>query len=198
VRATEIEGRERTIRDLEGELSTALRNTATDTTGAEAVSAEASVKLAINSLRNAPALGRVPFEADRDALIGRPDLDLVMEPGDKIYVPKRPSFVYIQGDVLNPGAQQFVEGLSAKDYIERAGGATDNADKGRIFVILPNGQAEPLHTSFWNFHTVNVPPGSLIVVPRDISENPLLAFRDITQVLSQAAISAASLAVISR
>jgi hypothetical protein len=48
----------------------------------------------------------------------------------------------------------------------------------------------------WSFSRITVPPGSTVVVPRDLSPDTLSVIRDVTQVLSQVAITAASLAVI--
>jgi len=72
------------------------------------------------------------------------------------------------------------------------------ADDDRVFVVLPNGVARAVSVSAWNYTPVQVPPGSTVVVPRDPSPFDAFAFaRDTTQLLSQIAIIAASLSVIS-
>ena len=150
-------------------------------------------------LGDVPALGRVVIEADPTVLQVRPELDSVLEPGDRIFVPKRPNFVSVIGDVLNPGALQFTAGTTADTYIEQAGGFQRSADEGRTFVVFPNGRAQPLSLSAWNFSPVQIPPGSTIVSPKDPVPFDLLTFsRDITDLISKVAITAASLAVISR
>jgi polysaccharide biosynthesis/export protein len=194
VKKAEQEGIQRTIRELSASISAnALTNQLSSTPNADS---QAALAEAVQSLRSAPALGRVVFEADPGMLETHPERDIVIEPGDRIYMPKRPGSVTVTGDVLNPTTLAFIDGQAPRDYVSQAGGTLSTADTGRIFVVLPNGTAEPIGSSFWNLHAVNVPPGSTIVVPRDISEDPLLLVRDTTQVISQLAITAAALAVI--
>ena len=148
-------------------------------------------------LSDVPTIGRVVIEADPTVLQVRPELDFVLQPGDRIFVPKRPNFVSVIGDVLNPGALQFLPGKTADAYILQAGDIQRSADEDRVFVVLPNGSAQPLSLSAWNFTTVPIPPGSTIVVPKDPAQFNLLTFsRDITDLISKVALTAASLAVL--
>lgn len=144
------------------------------------------------------ALGRVVIEADPTVLQVRPELDTVLEPGDRVLMPKRPNFVIVIGDVLNPSALQFHAGTTGDGYIRQAGGFQNSADEDRVFVVFPNGVASPLAVTPWNFNPVQIPPGSTIVVPKDPVPFDFRTFvREGTQILSQLAVTAASLAVIS-
>lgn len=148
-------------------------------------------------LQEVEALGRVVIEADPTVLQVRPELDTVLEPGDKLFMPKRPNFVSVTGDVLNPGALQFASGNTADAYINRAGGYQRSADQDRVFVVYPNGEAQPLALSVWNYTPVQIPPGSAIVIPKEPAPLDLLQFaKDMTSLVSQLAITAASLTVI--
>lgn len=118
-------------------------------------------------LRQAQAVGRITVEADPGTLSTRPELDILLESGDRIYIPKRPLTVRVTGEVLSPAALQFRSGKDARDYIDEAGGFTFNADKDRVFVVYPDGSAQPLSVDIWNHRTAMIPPGSSIVVPRD-------------------------------
>ncbi|MBC8241186.1 MAG: SLBB domain-containing protein [Alphaproteobacteria bacterium] len=150
-------------------------------------------------LGSVESLGRVVTETDPTVLQVRPELDAVLEPGDRLYMPKRPSFVTVVGDVLNPGAMQFIAGTTADEYIRQAGGFQRSADEDRIFVVYPNGQAEPLALSVWNYNPVQLPPGSSLVVPKDPAPLDLFTLvREGSSLISQLAVTAASLAVISR
>lgn len=150
-------------------------------------------------LGSVEALGRVVTETDPTVLQVRPELDAVLEPGDRLYMPKRPNFVTVIGDVLNPGAMQFIAGTAADEYIRQAGGFQRSADEDRIFVVYPNGQAEPLALNVWNFNPVQLPPGSTLVVPKDPAPLDLFTLvREGSSLISQLAVTAASLAVISR
>ncbi|MBP2296725.1 SLBB domain-containing protein [Azospirillum rugosum] len=150
-------------------------------------------------LRGVEPLGRIVVEADPMVLRGRPDLDPLLEPDDRIMVPKRTLTVTVTGEVQHPVAAQFVSGKSQDDYLREAGGPTRNADSDRIFLVLPDGRAQPLALSSWN-HTVQaIPPGSMLVVPRDPKPFDFLEFsKSIGGILGQLAITAASVSVIAR
>ena len=145
------------------------------------------------------SLGRMVVEADPAVLAAYPEADTVLEAGDSIYMPKKPNFVLAMGDVLNPGALQFGRTKTARDYIQEAGGIQRSADDGRAFIVYPNGVAQPLKTSGW-FRSAQavVPPGSTIVVPKNI--DPLYTLdivKDVATIIGQFATSIAAIAVIS-
>ena len=150
-------------------------------------------------LRGVEPLGRVVVEADPAVLRTRPDLDPLLEPDDRIAIPKRPLTVTVAGEVLHPTAAQFVSGKSAEDYLSEAGGPTRDADTGRSFLILPDGRARTLALSSWNHRVETIPPGSMLVVPRDPRPfDGLDVAKTFGNILSQLAITAASVSVIAR
>jgi protein involved in polysaccharide export with SLBB domain len=104
----------------------------------------------------------------------------------------------VVGAVLNPGALQFEPGKKVEEYVGESGGLQNSADDNRVFVVYPNGVAEPVNISRWAFSSISVPPGSTIVVPKDTSPLKIAFVRDIATIISQLALSAASIAVISR
>ncbi|MBS1190196.1 MAG: hypothetical protein H6R10_1988 [Rhodocyclaceae bacterium] len=153
----------------------------------------------VNQLKTIDPSGRMVVEVDPTVLQVRPELDVVLEAGDEIHVPRRPSSIIVMGEVLNPGAVQFQSGKKASDYIAAVGGLSRLADEGRIYAILPNGSAEPLKISSWNFQPKLLPPGSVIYVSREALPTTNTDIMMISlQVLKDLALSAASLAVISR
>ncbi|MDO9711665.1 polysaccharide biosynthesis/export family protein [Paracraurococcus lichenis] len=201
VRQRQQEGFARTARELEqglmqvaaGQAVAGMRGS-TDLSGA----IQAGQALA-GSLRQARAAGRMVVEANPVVLAGRPDLDVLMEPGDLVAMPKRPNEVTVVGAVLNPGSLQFATGWKAGEYVRAAGGEQRFADSGRAFVVLPNGQSAPAGLGAWQAGGPPIPPGSTVVVPQDPSPYETWGFlRDVTQVLSQVALSSAALAVIVR
>lgn len=158
-----------------------------------------AVRTLASDLRTARAVGRITVEADMAVLALRPDLDIMLEDGDLIMIPRRPLTVAVSGEVLAPAFLQFSAGKEAADYIRDAGGTTRNADEGRAFVILPDGRSQPLGISFWNHRPVFVPPGATIVVPRDPEPLDLLEMtRSVGSILGQMATAAASLAILGR
>ena len=65
--------------------------------------------------------------------------DIEVRPGDALYIPKRPNFVLVAGQVYNPTAITFSPGKHAGWYLKQAGGATSLANKKEIFVVRGNG-----------------------------------------------------------
>ncbi len=203
VRIRQQQGFERSARDLESSLlSVAAGQANAGGLGQQRVDlgglVNAGRELA-NTLRQAQAAGRMVVEANPVVLAARPELDVLLEPGDLIVIPKRPNEVTVVGAVLNAGSLQFVSGWRASDYVRAAGGTQRFADTSRAFVVLPNGQSSPAGMSGWQSGGPPVPPGSLVVVPQDPSPFETRGLiRDLTAILSQVTISSAALAVIAR
>jgi len=205
VRLRQQEGFERAARDLEMNLvQVATGQTLNAPSGRGGIDLGEAIRAGRElaaALRTAPAAGRMVIEANPVVLAARPELDILLEPGDLLVVPKRPNEVSVVGAVLNPGALQFRSGLRAADYVEMAGGPQRFADLSRAFLLLPNGSTRPAALGSWRWSPgpEPVPPGSMIVVPQDPSPFETWGFlRDLGQVLSQLTISAAALAVIAR
>ena len=88
--------------------------------------------------------------------------------GDVLVVPKRASYVLVQGQVYGPTAVTYRPGKSAKWYLQQAGGATNLANKRATFVIRANGAVIGSHGASWIAGDgLNVPlqPGDMVVVP---------------------------------
>ncbi|WP_416909071.1 MAG: SLBB domain-containing protein [Polymorphobacter sp.] len=193
VRELQQEGLRRTSRELtQGLLSLAARSR--DANGGGVVAGQQLIE----QLNTLEAPGRVVVEADPRVLAMRPDLDTVLESGDAVVMPKKPNFVLALGDVANPGALQFVAGKDVSNYLSEAGGTASTADEGRIFIVLPDGTAQPLKGRGWGKGYAGVvPPGSTIIVPKDI--DPLYKLdlaRDITGILTGLLTSVATVAIL--
>jgi protein involved in polysaccharide export with SLBB domain len=141
----------------------------------------------------------VVVEANPVILLARPDLDIVMEPGDVLAMPKRPQDVTVVGAVLNPGSLPFRQGWRAAEYIQASGGAQRFADSSRVFVVLPNGEAAPAGQGFLESGGPPLAPGSLVMLPQDPAPFETWGYiRDVTQILGQLTISSLALAVVAR
>lgn len=112
-----------------------------------------------------PSVGRIVCEADYTILQVKPELDVLLEAGDHIVVPKRPLHVTVQGAVLNPASLQFVTGQYAQDYIKQAGGFSCGAQKSGVIITYPNGVSCVLPSAAWNYTPKMIPPGSVVTVP---------------------------------
>lgn len=150
----------------------------------------AAVQQLIDQLRQAQAVGRITVETDPGALTAQPELDMLLETGDRLYIPKRPLMVRVAGEVLSPAALQFRKSKDPRDYIMEAGGFTYHADKDRAFVLYPGGSAQPLLVNNWNHKAIFIPPGSTIVIPRDPKPFDFLqTARDLSQIIANLAIT---------
>ena len=202
VRVRQQEGFQRTARELETSLIQVAAGQAVAGTRGQSVDLGSAINAGrelAGSLREARAAGRMVVEANPVILAARPELDVLLEPGDIIAIPKRPNEVTVVGSILNPGSLQFRSGWRAGDYVRASGGTQRFADSSRAFIVLPNGQSTAAGLSAWQQGGPPVPPGSLVVVPQDPSPYETWGFvRDLTQVLGQVSVSAAALAVIAR
>ncbi len=106
-----------------------------------------------------------------------------LESGDIIVIPKKSDIVTISGEVLMPKAIVFAHNAKISDYIERAGGFTERADKQRIIVMHPNGRIK-----IGGNHRIQ--PGDQVIVFPKVDPKHMQNARDWLQVISQIAISA--------
>ena len=122
-------------------------------------------------LAGAGASGDTGAGASGDAGAGgrtRAPGNVYVKHGDRLIIPRNPDAVYVFGQVERPGYVSYAPGLSAGDYIARAGGAGENSKD--IFVVHPGtGQfsaagARPLES------------GDMIFVDRkvDMADSPEL------------------------
>lgn len=195
VREQQQEGFRRTARELNNSLLAVTARKAGSATGGDSLAGAAAL---IQTISQTEAAGRIVLEGDPRVLDQRPDLDTVLEPGDAIFVPKRPNFVLALGDVNNPSALQHVPGKTLDDYVREAGGTLSTADRRRIFVVLPNGAGQPLRGGGWSRGVpVTLPPGSTIIVPKNI--DPLYTLdliQSITTIVAQVATSIGTIALL--
>ena len=85
--------------------------------------------------------------------------DLVLQQGDRLYVPQLQSTVKIAGDVMFPNAVVYIPGKKLKHYINQAGGYGATAKKNKAFVVYMNGTV-----ALAKRNTV-IEPGCQIIVP---------------------------------
>lgn len=188
----------REARQLQSSLATSLASL-TSKQASEGKTLVTAVEHVVRELRTTKPTGRVVVQADPAVLTVKPELDTLLEPGDAIYMPKRPSYVTVSGEVLNPSTVPYRPDATVDEYVKAAGGVTEAADQDRTFVVFPNGEAQPADISFWNFTPMHIPPGSTVIVPRNPEPFDLLkASGSIASILGNLALTAASIAVVSR
>lgn len=90
--------------------------------------------------------------------------NMILLPGDSVFVPRVISYVEVSGAVNNP---QYISynGSSFKYYINAAGGTIENARLKGAYIKYPDGLNQPVrHFLFFRNYPV-VKPGSKIIVP---------------------------------
>lgn len=85
--------------------------------------------------------------------------DVVLQPGDAIYIPEQQSTVKISGDVMFPNTVVYEPGKKLKHYINQAGGYGQRAKKNKAYIVYLNGTVSKAGRN-----TV-IEPGSQIIVP---------------------------------
>ena len=100
------------------------------------------------------AIGRMTI--DMPALLaGEKQSDVLLEDGDKLYIPTMQNVVSIAGMVQFPSSHIYKEETSINEYISLAGGTKKQADTDRVYVI----KACLLYTSGAN---LAIAPGELM------------------------------------
>lgn len=158
----------------------------------------------VNQLRNTRASGRVALAVKPKDRSVDDFPDLVLEDRDRLLIPQVPSTVSVIGNVYNPGSFIFEPRNTAGVYLQIAGKGRPQSDLGHAFVLRANGfvvAASDVNGLFRGdkFERIRLYPGDQIVVPYKLPTGSFVrALRDWTQITSQLAITAASLAVVTR
>jgi protein involved in polysaccharide export with SLBB domain len=148
----------------------------------------------LDNLVNNPPSGRVAIQISSNLQNwAHTNRDIVVRDGDVLRVPKRPSFVVVQGQVYGPTAISYRPGKSARWYLTRGGGPTNLANKGAIFVIRADGTVIGGHSSLWKEPlSATLQPGDMVIVPEKALGGPRIwktIFQD-AQILSSITTSA--------
>ena len=158
-------------------------------------------------LRQLRPSGRVALEMNDQV----PELPgIVMEDGDRLLVPARPSFVAVAGAVHNENVLVHRSGRSLNDYL-RSAGPTESADTSQAFVLRADGSVlTPQQPGGWlSLGSLTggglggfVPsPGDTIIVPEKINRETgytifMRNLKDWTQIVYQLGLGAAAVKVL--
>jgi protein involved in polysaccharide export with SLBB domain len=94
------------------------------------------------------------------------NIDLILEDGDVLRLPKQQQVVRVNGEVLYPSAVVYDGNKSFNGYVLNAGGFAPAALKSGAYVVYPNGTVKGTRKFlFFNSHP-EVKPGSEIYVPK--------------------------------
>lgn len=194
VRAQQRDGYADAISQLETTLAAAPLTSDQSVGAGEREAQLRAARELLDRLRETEPDGRLVLELPytANALPG----DILLENNDRIVVPPRIDTVGVFGSVYRPAS--FMLNRSApprvRDYIERAGGTQRAADKKNIFVVRANGD---VLTRKNGALAARVQPGDVIFVPVKTHSSSFWAkLRDITQIIFQLGLGAATVAAI--
>lgn len=111
--------------------------------------------------------------------------ELLLEHGDVIQVPVKDGLVLVGGEVLFPNTIAFESGLSVEDYIQRAGGYTQNSDLSRVVIAHRDGSFDEGTNGF--FSKARVRAGDHILVLPKIDMKYRQIAKEMAQILFQIA-----------
>jgi protein involved in polysaccharide export with SLBB domain len=123
--------------------------------------------------------------------------DVEVRAGDTLYVPKRPAFVMVAGQVYNPIAITFSSGKHANWYLKQAGGPTTLANKKEIFVVRANGTVVGRGSGDWwsgNVLGTTLQAGDTVFVPEKGAGAGI--FKNLSQTISLLSGAAVAVSVI--
>ena len=130
----------------------------------------------LDSLITTPPTGRVTVQISSNIKSWQnTPRDITVRAGDVLVIPKRPSYVLVQGQVYGPTAVAYRPGKSARWYLLQAGGPTNMANKKATFVIRADGTVIGNHSSFWTSGdgmNAALQPGDMVVVPEKALGGP--------------------------
>ncbi len=116
---------------------------------------------------------------------------IILEDGDNIYIPKKSHMVIVQGEVMLPGAQTYVDEMSFDEYIASCGGYSFRANEDNVLIIQRNGKVISYDPSSMFTDEYKVLPGDSILVLGRVESKYLQVIKDITQIVYQIAVGAA-------
>ncbi len=97
--------------------------------------------------------------------------DLFLLEGDVIQIPKQLQTVRMVGEVLLPTTTRFSKNSGLKKYISKAGGFTEEARRGKTYVVYANGDAKRTLNFLGLKIYPELQPGAEIVVPKKPERN---------------------------
>jgi hypothetical protein len=167
-----------------------------------------SQKALVAKLRETKASGRVVISlAPIDELRGSSS-DVLLEGGDRLYIPQRPNTINVLGAVYNPTALVFNENTpKAGYYLNKTGGPTENAEVGQMYIIRADGTVVSKGGESWfgvswnseenrwasggNLEDTRLYPGDTVLVPQKmVRPSYMRDIKDITQIVYQIAVIA--------
>ena len=191
VRVTQQHNFERALRDFETQVTSAAatRRTSTSEEAAALASTSAANSRLIEQLRSLKPTGRIVLQLTPTS-VALPEL--VLEDGDRLNIPAKPTTVGVFGSVFSTGSYLHAADRTVGDYLRLAGGPTRGADDASVFVIRANGSVSSSLQESGFFSRGNqiaglrTEAGDTIFVPEELFKvSWTQSAKDLTQILYQ-------------
>jgi len=138
-------------------------------------------------VRKKDSIGNVALSLEKALNDPGKEHDIILADGDEIIIPSTPNTVKVAGAVSFPTSIVWEKGKSLGDYVSRAGGYIDGADKWKTHVVYPNGMSKQIKHRWFD---PDVMPGSVIVVPTqkpDNSDSKISTLKEIASIFASVA-----------
>ncbi|MFH0809674.1 MAG: SLBB domain-containing protein [Pseudomonadota bacterium] len=159
----------------------------------------------IARMRTVEALGRIGIKLREPEQLQGANSNIALENGDCLYVPRKPEYIQVMGEVYNPEAFIYNPDATIRSYLRKAGGTTSDANERAAYVLKADGTVISKRQEGWfgiswddensrwltGFYGLRLDPGDTVVVPVNIERVFWLReVKDITQIISQIALTA--------
>ena len=141
-----------------------------------------------------------PVGIELEKILASPgsSIDLMLQPGDVINIPRQLQTVKVSGNVMNPLALTYEKRISLSRYIDRAGGYDDRAKKSRTYVIYANGTTASTKGFIFR-RSPRITPGAEIIVPKKAEKaDNTMKWIAIASALASVATAVATLVIVTR
>lgn len=197
-------------RELLGEDTARITTSLTSEELQAKMQAQQMKRKLIDYIRGLKATGRMTIALTHPRLFWGSFSDVELEDGDSLYIPRKNNVINVVGAVMSEGSHIYNEKWTYQDYIDAAGGFARYADTSNVFVLKVDGSARKLSEGLfsWNSRQARwelsgfeesgrwpkLEPGDVIVVPEKVTAIAWLReIRDITQILMNTAVTAATI-----
>ncbi len=118
---------------------------------------------------------------DLQKIIDKPDskYNLVLKNGDVLEIPSVKETVKVDGQVLVPSLVRYDKSYNLKDYINRSGGFSTKAKKGKTYVVYSNGEIAASKNFLFFRSYPKLMPGAVILVPEKPERTSKLSTQEI-------------------
>lgn len=119
--------------------------------------------------------------------------DILLENGDLIRIPTKDSLVLVSGQVLFPNTIVYDKALKVDDYLQMAGGLSQDADSSRVVIAHPDGSYTLYRSGTGIFERdarISVRAGDQIMVLPNVDVKTRQFWKDISQIIFQIAVAA--------